>query len=65
MALIARKKETGKDLIRTSEQTAEVESAEEGDVDLLDTIRRSLRSGRPAGGEDFRTTGGAPRGGEY
>jgi DNA end-binding protein Ku len=41
--IIARKKRAGKDLIRTNERAQEVDSEEEGDVDLLDTIRRSLR----------------------
>ena len=42
-AIIARKKKAGKDLIHMREQTTEVDSEEQGDVDLLDTIRRSLR----------------------
>ena len=42
-AIIARKKKAGKDLIRTNDQTQNAASDEEGDIDLLDTIRRSLR----------------------
>jgi DNA end-binding protein Ku len=42
-AIIAKKKKTGKDLIRTNDRTANVDSQTDDDVDLLDTIRRSLR----------------------
>jgi DNA end-binding protein Ku len=42
-AIIARKKKAGTDLIRMSSRPQDVDSETEDDVDLLDTIRRSLR----------------------
>ena len=43
MAIIARKRKSGKELIHISERTADNAAPEEDEVDLLDTIRRSLR----------------------
>jgi DNA end-binding protein Ku len=42
-ALIDKKKRAGKDLIRTNHETVDVDSDESGDIDLLATIRQSLR----------------------
>ncbi len=42
-ALIAKKKRAGQDLIRSDHEVESVESDEEGEIDLLETIRRSLR----------------------
>ena len=42
-AIIEKKKRTGKDLIRTDHEPEDVESEEDGDIDLLATIRQSLR----------------------
>jgi DNA end-binding protein Ku len=41
--IIARKKKTGEDLIRMNDRPEDVDSQTDDDVDLLDTIRRSLR----------------------
>jgi DNA end-binding protein Ku len=41
-AMIEKKKKAGRDLIRTDEKAEDVDSEEEGEVDLLETIRRSL-----------------------
>jgi DNA end-binding protein Ku len=42
-AIIARKKKSGRDLVRADRETAEADRAVDDDVDLLETIRRSLR----------------------
>ena len=42
-ALIDKKKRAGKDLIRTDQEAVDVDSEEDGDIDLLATIRQSLR----------------------
>jgi DNA end-binding protein Ku len=42
-AVIDKKRRTGKDLIRTDQEPVDVNSEEDGDIDLLATIRQSLR----------------------
>lgn len=42
-AVIEKKRRTGKDLIRTDHEPVDVNSEEDGDIDLLATIRQSLR----------------------
>jgi DNA end-binding protein Ku len=42
-AVIDKKRRTGKDLIRTDHEPVDVNSEEDGDIDLLATIRQSLR----------------------
>ena len=42
-AIIDKKKRAGKDVIRVTYESGDADSEEEVDVDLLDTIRRSLR----------------------
>jgi DNA end-binding protein Ku len=45
-AIIEKKKKAGRDLIRTDHEADDVDSEEEGPVDLLQTIRQSLRQSR-------------------
>ena len=42
-AIIQKKLKSGKDLVQTAPSTQRPSSEEEGDLDLLETIRKSLR----------------------
>jgi DNA end-binding protein Ku len=45
-AMIEKKRKAGRDVVRTDEKAGEAETERDGDVDLLETIRRSLRQSR-------------------
>jgi DNA end-binding protein Ku len=60
-ALIEKKKKTGRDLVRTDGQADKRDSDGNVDVDLLETIRRSLRHPGTNGAARYNKAGPSPR----
>jgi DNA end-binding protein Ku len=61
-AIIERKQKAGRDLIRSDHEAAEDDSEVEEQVDLLETIRRSLRHSRNGAVEHHRAAGSSSNG---